>query len=189
VTERIEAFRKKKTRKKKKRKKQRNMPGRDECKVCVKGFPPGSSEQDIKEFFTTAGEVIDVFVREGRDGWFAFVGYNTEAERDAAMALNGREFQGEALTVEQKQIKKCFKCGKDGHVSAKCPRGDDRVCFKCNRSGHVSRDCPNGDGDRRRERSPARRDRSRDRSRSRRDRSRRDRSRRDRSRSAKRSRR
>jgi RNA recognition motif-containing protein len=168
------------------------MPGRDECKVCVKNFPPGTPESDLKDFFSSAGEVIDVFAREGRDGWFAFVGYNTETERDSALKLNGREFQGAALSVEAKQIKKCFKCGKEGHVSAKCPRGDERVCFNCNRPGHLSRDCTSAPGDRRRDRSPQRdrsprRDRSRDRSR--RDRSRRSRSRRSRSRSPKRARR
>ena len=169
--------------------KDQEMPGRDECKVCVKKFPPGTSETDLKDFFSSAGEVIDIFVREGRDGWFAFVGYNNEKDTAEALKLDGREFQGAALQVEAKQIKKCFKCGRDGHVSAKCPRGDDRVCFNCDRPGHVSRDCPRAAGDkrddRRRERSP-RRDRSRSRSRSRRERSRS--ARRHRSRSPKRTR-
>lgn len=140
------------------------MPGKDEFKVCVRKLPPSPSESDIKDFFTRAGEVIDIFVKEGRDGWFAFVGFNNQSDLEEALKLHGREFQGCTLEVERKQVKNCFNCGKEGHVSARCPRQGDRVCFKCQRSGHVSRDCP---GERRRDsRSPPRRRRdSRDRSR------------------------
>lgn len=118
------------------------MPGKDEYKVCVKKLPANPNEEDLKAFFARAGEVIDIYCKDGRDGWFAFVGYNTQAEFEEALKLNGREFEGVALDVQQKQGRKCFNCGKDGHISAKCPGKGERLCFKCQRPGHVSRDCP-----------------------------------------------
>lgn len=34
--------------------------------------------------------------------------------------------------------RKCFECGKSGHIKSECRQ---RKCFNCNRVGHISRDC------------------------------------------------
>ena len=38
------------------------------------------------------------------------------------------------------RVRKCFTCGKIGHVSARCR---SRMCFNCGRDGHFARACPN----------------------------------------------
>lgn len=39
--------------------------------------------------------------------------------------------------------RKCYGCGEEGHISAKCPRkGDGEKCFACNEFGHRSTVCP-----------------------------------------------
>ena len=38
--------------------------------------------------------------------------------------------------------KKCYNCGKKGHVYRDCPSPRSVKCYNCNKEGHISRDCP-----------------------------------------------
>jgi RNA recognition motif-containing protein len=67
-----------------------------------------ATELDLRELFAEGGTVADaklVTDREtGRPRGFGFVEMSTDAEATAAIAnLNGREFQGRALTVNEAQ--------------------------------------------------------------------------------------
>lgn len=151
---------------------------RDDKKIYAQGFPPDVSEADVREYFSRCGEINDIFVKESQRGWFAFVGFETFEAVEEALKLDGKEFQNSVLTIQKKgggnSDKKCFSCGKPGHVASRCPNGTERTCFNCGRVGHISRDCP-GPVDRHRRRSESRDSRrSRSRSHSRRHRHRRE---------------
>jgi len=41
-------------------------------------------------------------------------------------------------------FRKCFNCGKPGHLSADCPQPQgNQNCYECGQPGHKARDCPN----------------------------------------------
>ncbi|RHN78856.1 putative nucleotidyltransferase, Ribonuclease H [Medicago truncatula] len=48
--------------------------------------------------------------------------------------------KGHKSNVCPKEIKKCVRCGKKGHIVADCKR-TDILCFNCNGEGHISSQC------------------------------------------------
>jgi len=74
-------------------------------RIYVGNLPFSSSEEEIRRLFATYGEVIAVFLpsdREtGRPRGFGFVEMeNTDADK-AISALDGKEFSGRALRVNE----------------------------------------------------------------------------------------
>ena len=74
--------------------------------IYVGNMPYGTTEDELKDLFAEYGAVDSVSViadREtGRSRGFAFVEMPNQAEAEAAIkALNGKEFNGRALTVNQ----------------------------------------------------------------------------------------
>ena len=68
----------------------------------------GATELDLRDLFAESGTVVDaklVTDREtGRPRGFGFVEMSSDAEAASAISnLNGREFQGRALTVNEAQ--------------------------------------------------------------------------------------
>lgn len=65
-----------------------------------------ATDQDVRELFESQGAVSDVFIvkdrESGRPRGFAFVTMETKEAMDAAIeALNGEEFMGRALTINE----------------------------------------------------------------------------------------
>ena len=65
-----------------------------------------ATQDDLQSLFETYGEVKDTFVvkdrESGRSRGFAFVTMETKESMDAAIkALNGEEFMGRALTINE----------------------------------------------------------------------------------------
>jgi len=67
------------------------------------GFPEGTSQDDVKDFFATAGEVKYVKllpIREGKDTHLGFVEFDTSEEVNKAIELfDGTDFNGSSLKV------------------------------------------------------------------------------------------
>lgn len=75
-------------------------------KMYVGNLSFDSTEQDLRDLFGSHGEVTEVFIptdrESGRPRGFAFVTMeSTDAMNDAIEALNGHEFQGRALVVNE----------------------------------------------------------------------------------------
>ena len=74
--------------------------------ICVGNFAFEMSEQELRQAFEVHGQVEEVYMVTDRDmgrpRGFAFVEMATDAEAQAAMTdLNGKEFGGRAITVNE----------------------------------------------------------------------------------------
>lgn len=59
-----------------------------------------------------------------------------------------KEKESIALYSKQKSVKKCYKCGKLGHITKECKSEDKekRKCFSCGNVGHLKANCPKREG-------------------------------------------
>jgi len=84
-----------------------------------------ATDSDIRELFEAHGTVSDVFIvkdrESGRPRGFAFVSMETPEEMNAAIeALNGEEFAGRALTInEARPREERPQCGGGGRGAYK----------------------------------------------------------------------
>src|SRR5262245_51784071 len=79
-------------------------------RLFVGNLPYDATEEDIRAHFSTAGNVLNVFVpldREtGRKRGFAFVEYNDATEAQEAIRLfNSQPFRGRPLAVNEARAK------------------------------------------------------------------------------------
>lgn len=75
-------------------------------KMYVGNLSFNSTEQDLRDLFGSHGEVTEVFIptdrESGRPRGFAFVTMESaDAMNNAIEALNGNEYQGRALVVNE----------------------------------------------------------------------------------------
>ena len=54
--------------------------------------------------------------------------------------------EGEArqkITQARAAYRRCFNCGKFGHISADCQKpAGNKACYNCGQEGHIAKDCP-----------------------------------------------
>lgn len=75
-------------------------------KMYVGNLPFDTTEQDLRDLFDSHGEVVEVFMptdrESGRPRGFAFVSMDSADSMNSAIsALNGQEYQGRALVVNE----------------------------------------------------------------------------------------
>src|SRR4029077_17965045 len=88
-------------------------------RLFVGNLPYDATEEDIRAHFSTAGNVVNVFVpldREtGRKRGFAFVEFNDNAEAQEAIRLfNSQPFRGRPLAVNEARAKEARPPGPSG---------------------------------------------------------------------------
>lgn len=76
---------------------------RDANKVCVRGLPPGVSEDDLKDFFSRCGEINDCFI--GASGQFAFIGFPAQDGFEQALKRDGEKLKDTAVSVQPKMAR------------------------------------------------------------------------------------
>ena len=76
----------------------------DEQKICIRNFPAGVSEEEVKGFFSSCGEVIDIYLKDNGSDTFGFVGFETRESQQQALEFDGREMNGTTIKVEAKRI-------------------------------------------------------------------------------------
>lgn len=79
-------------------------------KMYVGNLPFSSSDQDLRGLFSEYGDVTDVHMptdrESGRTRGFAFVTMGSKAAMDLAIkALDGKDFHGRALRVNEAQAR------------------------------------------------------------------------------------
>lgn len=95
-----------------------------------------ATDSDIRELFEAHGTVSDVFIvkdrESGRPRGFAFVSMETSEEMNAAIeGLNGEEFAGRALTINEARPREERPQGGGGYN-----RGGDRGGDRRGRGGY-----------------------------------------------------
>lgn len=75
-------------------------------KLFVGNLPYKTTDTDLKDWFSKAGEVAEAVIimdrERGLSKGFGFVTMNNDAEADAAIEMwNGKEVEGRALTVNE----------------------------------------------------------------------------------------
>jgi len=90
--------------------------------IFVGGLPRGggADEASLKAFFSSYGQVEDVYVpkRDGEPRGFAFVQFEQKDSRDAALAAGDLNFHGTQINVKERTAK-VGKNGKDGKGQGK----------------------------------------------------------------------
>nr|XP_014292168.1 DNA-binding protein HEXBP-like [Halyomorpha halys] len=62
-----------------------------------------------------------------------------DSGKDRGTGRERRPNQGRIRNGRWKEDRKCYECGKVGHLVAPCPR---TRCFECDNEGHIARQCP-----------------------------------------------
>ena len=78
-------------------------------RLIVKNLPPKTSEEKLKQSFSSHGLITDIQLKYTKDGKFrnfAFVGYKTEEEAQRAQSYFDNSYFGAAKIV---RINICFK--------------------------------------------------------------------------------
>jgi hypothetical protein len=73
--------------------------------------------------------------------------YNTLQSGHIARDCENPRLEGDDRTKINKaraQYRRCFNCGKMGHISADCTKAaGNKACYNCGEDGHIAKDCSN----------------------------------------------
>jgi len=83
----------------------------DEQKICIRNFPAGVTEEEVKEYFSSCGEVIDIYLKDNGADTFGFVGFETRESQQQALAFDGREMKENIIKIEAKRIQGARETG------------------------------------------------------------------------------
>lgn len=85
---------------------------REACTVMAFGLSMQAEEWDVFEFFSTAGELVDVRLikdkNTGRSKGIAYIEFKNRADVMNALQLNGRQLKGVAVLVKSSEAEKNF---------------------------------------------------------------------------------
>ena len=117
-------------------------------KMYVGNLSYDATDSDLRKLFEAHGTVSDVFIvkdrESGRPRGFAFVSMETPEEMNAAIeGLNGEEFAGRALTINEARPREERPRGGGGYN-----RGGDRGGDRRGRGGYGGGDRGGRGGDR-----------------------------------------
>ena len=68
-------------------------------KIFVENIPNASTDDEVREYFSRCGEIVDFALLTGHTSKYAFIGFGSESEFKDALKLNGDEFKGAALSI------------------------------------------------------------------------------------------
>ncbi|XP_014552979.1 hypothetical protein COCVIDRAFT_29750 [Bipolaris victoriae FI3] len=76
---------------------------REHTSIIVKKLPPNTSQTRIRQFFTDAGTVRNLVLKEEKDSLTAVVEFETPEEADYALSKEAKGFDGHEISIERGQ--------------------------------------------------------------------------------------
>ncbi|KNH04188.1 RNA-binding protein [Perkinsela sp. CCAP 1560/4] len=73
-------------------------------KICVRNLPSGITEDEVRNFFSSCGEVVDIFLKDNGPNTFGFVGFDNVPSQQQALAFDARNFNDMTIKLEAKRI-------------------------------------------------------------------------------------
>lgn len=90
-------------------------------KIYVGNLSYSTTDQELRQLFTDAGEISEVFIPQdretGRARGFAFVTFETQDSAQNATSLDGKEFMGRAIKVNMAKERDSKSSGGRGRSS------------------------------------------------------------------------